>query len=90
MALNFLVTAAAIAGFLKEAQNAQDDLKKAMDNCDRAAENLMAHWQGPAAEAFRKEEESFKLWGRSMDSKSREVLGTVSKVLDSYVQADTN
>ncbi|MGI6689361.1 MAG: hypothetical protein ACOX63_00675 [Christensenellales bacterium] len=84
MAINLLVSAAAIVGFINEAEAAQDDLNKAMQNCDAAAQNLLANWQGPAAEAFRKEEEDFKMWGRQMDSAARDVFSKVGEVLDLF------
>lgn len=89
MALNLLVSARAIVGFLNQAEAAQDDLNTAMSNCDAAAENLLANWQGPAAEAFRKEEEEFKMWGRQMDSKTREIFGIIGKILDGFIEADS-
>lgn len=90
MALNFLVTAAAIVGFINEAEAAQDELNKAMENCNAAAENLLGNWQGPAANDFAKEEAEFKMWGRQMDSAAREAFGIIGKVLDTFKQADSS
>lgn len=89
MAINLLVTASAIVGFLNEAEAAQDDLNKAMKNCDNAAKNLLANWKGDAADAFAKEEESFRMWGTQMDGASRNVFGIIGKILDKMVGADT-
>lgn len=88
MALNFLVTAAAIAGFIKEAEAAQDELNKAMNNCDAAAESLLANWQGPAATDFAKEEADFKMWGGQMNAAAREAFGIISQVADTFLKAD--
>ncbi|MGI6636213.1 MAG: hypothetical protein ACOX7B_13765 [Christensenellales bacterium] len=84
MAINLLVTASAIVGFINEAEAAQDELNKAMQNCDNAAQNLLANWKGPAAEAFAREEDEFKMWGKQMDGAARDVFSKIGEVLDTF------
>lgn len=88
MAINLLVTAQAIVGFINEAEAAQDELDKAMQNCDNAAKNLLANWKGPAADAFAKEEEEFVMWGKRMDAAAREAFGIIGEVLNTIKIAE--
>lgn len=88
MFAQLMVTVNAVREYLQKARAAQEKLKEANEQMDRAAQDLCNVWKGEGAAAFAAEQKVLYDYCKSLTSIGDEYCDHVSKDADLYEQAD--
>lgn len=88
MGVNFLVTIAAIMGYLNKARQAQEKLDEAAEKMNRAAQDVCERWEGDAAQAFAQEQKVLYDYCKQLHNVGNEYIDTVQRQVDKYSRAE--
>ncbi len=83
-----MVTVMAVREYLQKARAAQEKLKEANEQMDKAAQELVNTWKGEGAEAFAAEQKVLYDYCKTLTSIGDEYCTLVEKDADLYEQAD--